>query len=325
MAARALLSAGLVTLDVIAFEDRTFHAPGGTAGNVAAMVAWLGSSTAVAGRLGSDAACAVVEQELERLGVDRDLLIHDTGETMRVVHEIRRDDHQFSLHCIECGRRVPRHRQLTAPHVERLAAAESRFSALLLDRATPALASLAESWATLGKMIVFEPWRRPNDAILATMLATADLVKVSGTPDLVAALDAAPRRSGGVDVVTLGADGARWRVDGGEWQTQPAPPAHVVDTAGAGDWLTATLLHSAGLEVTANPDALARHLSFAQAVSSLSVRYPGALGLTRAVPRNELDAVLAGRREPPPTAAAALTAVQADDHTCSACLRPLDA
>jgi sugar/nucleoside kinase (ribokinase family) len=276
-----LLCVGLLSLDIVIADRRVGHAAGGTAANVAAMATWLGAQASIAARVGDGTAGSVVEADLGSGGVDMSALARETGPTCSIVHYVGRSGHYFSTSCPSCGRRLPRHRRLGTEHLRMLANRASCYETIFADRVDALLAAWLVERADEGKTIVFEPWRRATEPIMRTMLAVSHLVKVSADGPLVDALDAFPRRKGGIDIVTLGAGGVRWRVVGGRWQALPGTPVDAIDAAGAGDWLTAALLTEALPRCWSDEEerAFDDRLRSAQIVAARSVGYIGARGM----------------------------------------------
>jgi sugar/nucleoside kinase (ribokinase family) len=314
-----LLCAGLATFDIVLWRDAVMHTAGGTATNVAAAAAWLGTPSAVAGRVGDDEAGRHVARELRALGVDTALLAVDEGQTMRLVHTVSPDGHRFSVRCPGCRRALPRHRGL--PRALARAAGDGT-RAVVVDRVTAAAVELAERVGAAGATVVYEPSRCPRAELHARMLACADLVKVSDDSGMEALLEHPRRRSDGLDVVTLGPDGLRWRVGGGRWRLEGVEPAETLDAAGAGDWTTAALLHACGLRIPRDRRTLEEAFLFAQAIARLSVRFPGARGMSRWLPRHELEAAVDERLGLPEPEPSEDDRLPAGPGACPVCLLP---
>ena len=312
-----LLCLGLLSLDIILVNGRVAHAAGGTAGNVAAMTSWLGSRAAIAARVGDGIAGRVVRDDLAAAGVDTSTLVREDGPTCSIVHSVRSSGHSFATTCPGCARRLPKHRRLSSEHLDALADHTSRYATVFADRVDERHASWLADRASEGKAIVFEPWRRPADPVLRTMLAVSQLVKVNGTAPLVDALDAFPRRPDSVDIVTLGAEGVRWRVGGSRWRSVPGTPVDAVDAAGAGDWLTAALLAGGPPECSRHDaSGFEARLRSAQIVAARSVGYIGAKGMMSPVDaRNSRDRMCRSTSEGQSSAG------KAEPDGCLICLR----
>src|SRR4051794_11309996 len=86
---------------------------GGTAANVAAILAFFGWDSTLAGQVGADHAGEQLVADLEAVGVRTDQLRRaDDAQTARLVHDVRPDGHFFNYRCPECGSHFPRSRPL---------------------------------------------------------------------------------------------------------------------------------------------------------------------------------------------------------------------
>ncbi len=278
----SVVCAGYMPLDVIVTEDgRVARRAGGTAANVAAILAFLGWNASLAGQTGDDAAGATLTGDLASAGVDVAHVHRAVGvATPRLIHSVRWDGHSFRWSCPACRERLPRSRPLTLEQAQRLIVAVPQASVYFFDRANAGTLALAEHYAEHGSVVVYEPSVPANAALLRRAASVADVIKhsddrsVGGLEDL-----AVSPRAGQVRIVTHGAQGLELRVGDGRPRRLPALPARSVDSGGAGDWTTAGLLARAvgpgGLERGGLDEAL----RFGQALAALSCAVPGARGL----------------------------------------------
>jgi sugar/nucleoside kinase (ribokinase family) len=285
---RTVLTLGYAALDVIRHGRSISHAAGGTAVNVAANLRHLGWTAAFAGRLGDDAAGRRVAHDLRALEVDLTLGVFDPDvETPVVLHEVEPPRHRFSFSCPQCGRAFPKHRPLPREHVDRLLlprlATRGRPEVVFFDRASAASIALAAQLRSQGSLVVFEPSARGDAARTDAAKRTAHVIKLS-----------AERRAGLRDgilnpvdgqwqIVTSGPDGLAFRCGDGPWTDVPGYGVRDVDSAGAGDWLTARLLDALGASAFRQPadPATAETMRRAQAMAALSCGYVGARTLGR--------------------------------------------
>ena len=325
----SVLTAGYVPLDIVVFGKRMWRAAGGTAGNVAAILSFLGWRAGVIADLGDDAAGREVVRDLRKANVDtRRIRFRPTRTTPRVVHEINGGGHRFLFRCPRCGARFPHSRPLALDRAHELVGAEVASDVFFFDRLNHGTVRLAEHFAAAGSLVVFEPARVGQAHLVDRALDAAHIVKYAA--DRVPDADAIPAKAGRqVHVVTRGEDGASYRIGTGAWHRSPAFPYPTVDTGGAGDWTTAGLIHALGARkrtVVAVGDAL----RWAQALAAVSCGAPGARGLAK---QQSAETVLRAahflenRRnfEPPASATTHAQRAKVAGGLCDWCLLPLAA
>ena len=118
---RSVLASGFVALDVVRRGQGVWMRAGGTAGNVAANLAYFGWKARIAGLIGRDEAGCIVSRDLSDAGVDTsDLYQHDEVGTPLVLHEVNGKSHRFKFGCSVCGRPYHRYRPLPTAKVPKL-------------------------------------------------------------------------------------------------------------------------------------------------------------------------------------------------------------
>ena len=163
----------------------------------------------------------------------------------------------------------------------------------LLESGERAVTEAARSRTlALGRPVVFDPnlrldrWPAEQDALEAARacLPGAFLVKanrdeatrLTGQADPATAADALLEAGARAVVITLGADGAMLRSRDGTALDTPGIPVRPVDTTGAGDAVSATLLAAITLQGP-TPEILARALPTAVATGARTTEVWGAL------------------------------------------------
>lgn len=281
-----IFSVGLIALDVLHIANQPEHASfraGGTAGNVAAILGALGWPARAAGPADSSMAYSLLLNDLQRCGVEYHAL--EGVSVPVIVEELEVNaQHRFLFDCPVCGHELPRyHRDAYTAGLNAHADA-SPFDVFFADRLSNEILGLADAAKNRGAFIVYEP-SDPADAPWAdAMFTLSDMVKYSG--DRATALPWL-RAGDYLEVRTSGAQGLQWRWPGkamAAWQSMDAVRAsRVVDTCGAGDWLTAGIL--IGLlepmvcrKGQSAPLALEDILHSAQLLAAWSTGYAGARG-----------------------------------------------
>jgi fructokinase len=324
MTARSIVCAGYMPLDVITHDGQVSRHAGGTAANVAAILAYLGWRATLAGQTGDDGAGQLLIDDLRRAGVDVGQVHRPSGmATPRLIHSVWPDGHAFAYSCPACRRTLPRSRPQTVEQARVCADALPQPTVYCFDRANAATLQLAERYAATGSVIVYEPSVPANAELLRRAVVVAHIVKHSDER-AVGGLDelgVEPRR-GQLRIVTHGTRGLDVRSGGGELRRYPAPATFVADSAGAGDWTTAGLIATAVRSRGLDSDAVEAGVRFGQALAALSCTAIGARGLmalSRRTVLTRVQAVLAdgGVIRPPRFAR---PAPQVLPGTCPTCL-----
>lgn len=280
---------GLLALDVVVDEhsDESIGKwAGGSCGNVMAILAHLGWEAAPIGRLEKRSMGKLVRADLERWGVSqRWLSLQPWAPAPIYVQRLQegRDGatyHRFERFCPACGSRLPGYRAVTRNAIEAILEEVAECDVLYVDRPSAGAVSAARAVRENGGLILFEPSARGELRQLSELARLADIVKYSSErlneEDREAIEMAAPT----AEIETMGERGLRYRT-GKKWHSLSAPSVAVRDSAGAGDWTTAGLLHALrgrtpqrGLNAASLRDVL----DFAQALGAVSCRYLGARG-----------------------------------------------
>ncbi len=286
-----LLSVGYLVLDVITTTHVVGRNAGGTAGNVAANLAWLGQRSGLLARIGNDVAGEVLRNDLSGAGVDTSHVHRSADvETPMLIQRLTESGPEYLFRCPVCNYKFASHRPATREQAED--AAESRPEALFVDRASKASLDLMGKVKQRGGIVVFEPNGPGRRELTAEAIALADVLKVSEerAPALGSLLSNTPRTQ--VQVRTQGARGLEFRVGYGAWHSRRARRVRAIDSAGAGDWVTAGLL----AHLTKYPALTHRNISdglnLGQALAALSCAFVGARGMNNTLSWGEAQGLL---------------------------------
>jgi sugar/nucleoside kinase (ribokinase family) len=341
--APVVIGTGLVALDVV-YGLRTPHQPfvaaGGTCGNVLAALAYLGWLAYPVARLANDGAGEVVRSDLSRWGVRLDFVgMPSTTGAPVMVQRIRQDadghiTHKFSLGCRECGRWLPTYQPVSGASVEAIMARLPLPEVCFVDRASAGAVRLAEWAAAQGALVYVEPSGRSTPELLGRLIACAHVLKYSADhAELVerARSTAFARHAAPVlEIETLGPAGLRYRAAGARgWRRCRALPVdRIADSAGAGDWCTAGVLHALGqggaaaLE-HAPLDVVEDGIRFGQALGAWTCGFEGARGGMYAGTiqqfRAAVTSILSGATAPVAATEAASQSFDATPDLCRDC------
>jgi fructokinase len=275
---RSVLASGFVALDVVRSDQGVWMRAGGTAGNVAANLAYFGWKARIAGLIGRDDVGRIVSHDLSDAGVDTSVLYQDNEVgTPLVLHEIDGKSHRFKFGCSVCGRLYHRYRPLAATKVSELLSCERLADVFFFDRPGAAALALAKAHAKAGRLVVYEPSTAGYAGAHRRAAAYADVIKFSeeqATKFEKYFPEDPPNHQ--LRIVTRGDKGARFRLGPGAWREQPAHSVSVVDAGGAGDWMTAALLDSLELHRPWQVAEMEEAVRWAQGVAAVSCLVPGA-------------------------------------------------
>jgi fructokinase len=323
-----MIAAGYTTLDTILYKGRLAHRAGGTAANVAAILAWLGWQTGLAAQIGDDPAGRRLAADLKRAGVEVGHVIRQAeAKTPQIIHEVTNGGHRFLLQCPECGRRFARSRPLSVSNASTLLGAIEKADVFFFDRANAGTLALAESFNKRGALIVFEPSVPGRTDYTRRAVKLASIVKMSEERQRVLDDEFLGTSQNQIQIITRGNRGAVVRRGHRVLRETAAFPVRVIDPGGAGDWTTAGVLFELKGRNRFNIDSLTQALRFGQALAALNCEGPGARSLIEH--RSRKQAIVDARR-------LLRAAPRRDDETitprwsrrrtnaCFACLGPAD-
>lgn len=288
-----VVGTGLIALDVM-LDERTDTSPrlwtGGTCGNVLSILGFLGWRSFPVSRFGRDAAARLIMRDLKRWSVSTDFLsLAPSAPAPIVIHRIRQNAagepfHSFSLNCPDCRRPLPAYRPVTASSVEDILPRIPKPAVFFVDRVSRGTITLAEAMRDRGALVVFEPSGISDRSLFEEMASLAHVLKYSHDrlPDL------ETQNQVPVVIETMGRGGLRYRSNLGqstkEWvHCEPHQLNRFVDTAGAGDWCTAGLIHVLGRHGAKGfkrigAGRLQSAISFGQALATWNCAFLGARG-----------------------------------------------
>lgn len=302
-----VIGTGLLTLDAVINHNKSgqpqFWA-GGSCGNVMTILSYLGWQAYPIVRLGNDANAKILKNDIKRFGVHLEYIFTEPEtDTPIIIEKIYSQPnttrtHRFLLTCPTCGYRLPRYKPVLSKQVDELLSILPRASVFYFDRLSRGAAKLAEEFIRNGALVMFEPVGFRDKKLFGECLKSCHILKYQkdsfvdpeglneySTPPLV--------------VETMGAKGLRFRYrkkDGkpSKWCYMKAYPVEELkDTAGAGDWCTAGLLHVLGQQgakrfLKAKKEDFIEALNFGQALASLKCRFESPRGLMYSLTKTDL-------------------------------------
>lgn len=242
--------AGHICIDAVHTPEGDFAAIGGSCGNVLSILSWLGWQATPLVRVGGGPLGEWVDAELRSLHVDAGYVYpesrHKTPVTAQTFGPGKggKRDHRFSFRCLHCQTPLPKHRPISRPQAEHFAFGAMPPNAYYFDRASAAAIHLAKEARRENALVVFEPTAIPDLDLCARAAKQADILKYSHEQTGPLWKNLPPSSLPPLIVETRGNAGLAYRLNG-RWTNRGAfSIPRLVDSAGAGDWCAALLIHS---------------------------------------------------------------------------------
>lgn len=298
-----VVGTGLFALDVLLRDERTssYSGLGGSAGNVLANLAFLGWSTVPVARLGRDVAGVRIRHEFETLNADTRFIKLEEHTCTPVVYQWPGDastTHKFSFSCPFCGVKRGFSPSTDETFCDRVLHSVNESDVFYFDRVTPWALMLAEGYRKRGALVMFEPSVIDEDReSFQRAINVSNILKYAA--DRLDQLEGFERDKVDLEVQTQGAKGLKFLAPRTmtSWRELSALSVPLLsDTAGAGDWCSAGLLHVLCLAKNRGAfptGALSKALRFGQALAALNCMYAGARGLTRSWTEGHVTSLMA--------------------------------
>lgn len=318
-----IIGTGLVALDVVIPSGLTASpqlCAGGTCGNVLTALAFLGWGSYPIARLSQDGASKHVADDLRHWGVNLDFVTFDVdGSTPVVIQHIRNSKtgepvHSFSRKCPGCGAMLPWYKAVRVAEISNLVPRLPKAQVVFFDRTSRGALSLAQQGRDEGAIVFFEPSASSDPSHLEEALNLAHIVKLSS--DRIGGNEAVlTATKPKIIIETQGSTGLRLRLNTterkravSEWFKMPPIPVETLrDTAGAGDWCTAGIIHMLGAQGASGLDSLTleelrKAVHVGQAMASWTCSFDGPRGgmylASKKVFQKSVRDLLNGRTEP---------------------------
>lgn len=294
---------GLIALDLIEHQNSTRHFAGGTCGNVLTILAYLGWNSYPIGRIANDAAGKAVLSDLQRWGVRPDFLqLNPTARTPVIIERLSVDAnsvpfHSYGFNCPECGGRLPSYQPVTLRSLEAVTNSLFRPDVLFIDRVSPAAIRIAEFAREKDTLIYFEPTSVRDERQFRRLVGLSHVIKYA--QDRILDLNEICEVPHNIlEIQTLGRGGLRFRFKKRAWHRAAAwPVPSLLDAAGAGDWLSAVLIHLLarhGLKgfLKSSLETVSQAINAGQAAAAWNCGFVGPRGGMYQRPKTELFQVV---------------------------------
>lgn len=296
-AKNVVIGTGLVALDVI-MNGNPNAIPkmsiGGSCGNVLTILSFFGWNSYPVARFDTKKSTDIAIRDLLSNNVKLDhISISKEGSTPIIIHRILKDDkgtrHRFEFKVPQSGKWLPSYKSIRKDNLPDVISVLPKSKVYYFDRISRANIDLAKHCLNAGAIIFFEPSSISDDKQFEECLNIAHIFKYS-CDRIKDYKQRYPQRIAPIEIETQGEEGIIYRSfanrDKNKWKSlKPiASPEALTDTAGAGDWCSAALIHVLGSLTQAEleelrVDEIEAAIDLGQFLGALNCGYMGARGL----------------------------------------------
>ncbi len=286
-----IVGTGLICLDAIEPPNNGYYTlfAGGSCLNPLIILSTRGWHGFPIGMIGQDKAGDYVMNDTSAWPIDqRYILQRKDIQTPLYIQQIDNDGHRF-IHTSPSGKRYPSYEPLDTETMKQICdELPSNIDVCLIERVSPASIELIRACKARGAMVYLELNRTGEQNEFVECLKHADVFKYS-QEKLSEIHELTDTFQIPLEIKTKGKEGLAYRhwqkTTYSEWHHLPSILSeNIIDAAGAGDWLTATLIDvigkggSKGFKAIPS-DLYADYLNQGQQKSVENCKYIGARGL----------------------------------------------
>lgn len=288
-----ILGAGLVCVDIVYDKSSTKIMNGGSCANVLSVLSQVGYDCSVLREKYSDPLESFLSATLTTLRVKQIYYKSSRKSVPRIIEDISGADHSFYTVCPICGKKILTLRLPAKEDVKSVSEAVGNADVFYCDRSSSGLKDLMEVANKQRKIVFYEPNSSRNlNSLLETALLS-DIIKFSKDRIPMGIAERIRKTNSRVKLI-ISTDGAKGltfshRREKGEmspWITIPSSfSGPIVDSSGAGDWLTAGFLsellserEDLSLNKLYNDDVIAKTMVSGMKYSQLCCAAIGAQG-----------------------------------------------
>lgn len=288
-----VLGAGLVCVDIVHDKSSTKIMNGGSCANVISVLSQVGYDCSVLREKYADPLESFLSSTLTTLRVKQIYYKCSRLSVPRIIEDISGVDHSFFTVCPNCGKKILTLRLPTIEDVESVAEAVGNTDVFYCDRSSSGLKNLMKVVHAQGGVVFYEPNSSRNINCLLETTLLSDIIKFSKDRIPMGIAERIRKTNSRVKLI-ISTDGARGltfshRCAKGEmspWITIPSSFSEpIVDSSGAGDWLTAGFLsellskqEDLSLEKLYNDEVIAKTIISGMKYSQLCCAAIGAQG-----------------------------------------------
>ena len=288
-----ILGAGLICVDVVHTNTGIQVMSGGSCANVISVLSQIGFNCSIMREKHSDSFNLFLTDTFSALGVNEVFYKHSNSATPRIVEELTQDNHKFFTKCPFCGEKILNLRLPSESDLKHVINEVKEFDVFYSDRTSSGIRQIMRVMNEQNGIVVYEPNSSRNVKGLFETAQYADIIKFSNDRVSVSLAEKIRTDNKRIKLIisTNGANGLSfsYRKPNGEMSNWIAIPStfreSVVDSSGAGDWLTAGFLSEllkercSILEQLCEEEQIIKMLEHAMRYSQLCCSVIGAQGI----------------------------------------------
>lgn len=294
---------GLVALDVLVKGKSDINPKifaGGSCGNVLSILSFLDFKSYPIARLGNNDATDLIIEDLDKWKVNSDFIEREiNGSTPIIIHRIlesrnNEPKHRFEFKNPSNGKWLPSFRPVLAKKVENITTNLPSVDVFYFDRVSRSSIELAKFAKSQGALIFFEPSSNRQEKQFQECLDVCDVVKFSNDR-IKTYKDDYPTSRTTLEIETSGKSGLSYRYKSDNWLNLDSfLIGEAVDTAGAGDWCSAGIIHYLISQKDTKfynftSQEILEALKYGQVLGALNCLFDGARGLMYQIDKSQLD------------------------------------
>ena len=245
-----VLGAGLVCVDIVHDGTSTRIMNGGSCANVISVLAQIGYDCRVIREQYDDPMESFLSNTLSTLGVKQIYYKQSRASTPRVIEQVVASKHCFYTICPSCGKKILALKLPASEDIVSLSEEITDVDVFYCDRTSSGIKELIGTVNTHGGIVFYEPNSVRNMNSVLETVKKSDIVKFSKDRVPTGIAERIRREGDRVKLIisTEGAQGAKfsYRNEHGvmsPWINIPSIfDGPIIDSSGAGDWLTAGFL-----------------------------------------------------------------------------------
>lgn len=247
-----IVGTGLICSDIIFYGDERIISNGGTCANVLSILSLLDWNVIALKPKYEDDLDRFVEANLDYFGVKISHYKYEKKSSPRVIELLNKTRHSYLTYCPKCNRKILNLSHIGNNRINVNSVLEG-IDIFFYDRISNGIRDIVEMVNNDGGMSFYEPNGCRNFSILIDDCLNASIVKFSKTNIPMSIAEKIRNKASEYEtkiiIVTDGEDGLIFshkstNGDMTEWQRiPPFKSDKIIDTSGAGDWLTAGFIN----------------------------------------------------------------------------------